>query len=214
MSHLVGSVIAMKEPDVTDRILEEVSTTSPEIAYAYLCGGSRDATRSRRHSTIRYAQSDPNWLFVIQRLLETVGFKSWMYREGRSRGVFVVESRCPIQPWPPIGADEDAAAFIRGYFDAEGGIPRGSAQRFYVQFTQKDKHDLKRVRDHLEQLGIQCGVIHNPSVRADPDYWRFYVLSGSHKDFIERVRSWHPRKRALLQLRLGSSSRCNESAKP
>ncbi len=90
----------------------------------------------------------------------------------------------------------------RGYFDADGGVPRDPEARFYVQLVQKDLPDLERVRMILESLGVRCGRIHNPSIRVDPDYWRFYVLSASHEDFIRRVGSWHPRKRQLLEARM------------
>ena len=94
-----------------------------------------------------------------------------------------------------------AAAYARGYFDAEGGIPKGRESRFYVQFVQKDRSDLDTVRGALNSLGITCGVLHVPSPRVDPDYWRFYVASASHRRFAAAVGSWHPRKRALLQQR-------------
>lgn len=90
---------------------------------------------------------------------------------------------------------------MRGYFDAEGGVPHETCARFYMQLTQKDPHDLGRVRDVLERLSIRCGRLHNPSVRADPHYWPFYVLSASHWTFAERIGSWHPRKRELLAVR-------------
>jgi hypothetical protein len=105
--------------------------------------------------------------------------------------------------WNPIiSSDREAAEFARGYFDAEGGVPRKRQDRFYIQLVQKDRDDLERVWRYLDELDIRCGRIHNPSWRVDPGYWRFYVLSGSHEDFIRRVGSWHPRKRPLLEFRL------------
>jgi hypothetical protein len=73
----------------------------------------------------------------------------------------------------------------------------------YIQFVQKDRADLEMCRKHLTRLGISSGRIHNPSVRVDPDYWRFYVAAGSHVDFVTAVRSWHPRKREILEGRVG-----------
>ena len=99
----------------------------------------------------------------------------------------------------------EQAAFVRGYFDAEGGVPRRTGDRFYIQSVQKDLADLEHVRSLLGHLGIRCGRIHNPSARADPDYWRFYVLAASHQDFALYVGSWHPRKRPLVQRRLAAS---------
>jgi hypothetical protein len=102
--------------------------------------------------------------------------------------------------WEPVTVEEKCA-YARGYFDAEGGVPRSTTSRFYIQLVQKDLDDLTTLRTILLDLGIACGALHNPSVSADPDLWRFYVRTSSHADFIERVGSWHPRKRSLLESR-------------
>ncbi len=95
-------------------------------------------------------------------------------------------------------------AYARGYFDAEGGIPRDPSSRFYVQFVQKDRADLDELRLRLETQGLSCGRLHNPSAAVDCDLWRFYVLARSHEEFMRRVSSWHPRKRRLLEARFAS----------
>lgn len=102
-------------------------------------------------------------------------------------------------------------AFARGYFDAEGGVPVQQSSRFYIQLVQKDHSDLDRLRRILEQAGICCGRLHNPSRRSDPDYWRFYILAASHQDFIRVIGSWHPRKRQLLLRRPTKSGRVEVS---
>jgi hypothetical protein len=191
----------MSRQQAIDRIFEEISGASSEVAYSYLCGASRDATLSRRHGTIRFAQADRDWLVIVQGLLQRTGFNSWIYREGRTRNVFVLESRCAVGQWPWIGSTEERAAFVRGYFDAEGGIPQQPGSRLYLQFAQKSETDLRRLRNELCELGISCGKVHNPSVRMDPNYWRFFVLSRSHQDFIQTIGSWHPRKHLLLAAR-------------
>ncbi len=89
---------------------------------------------------------------------------------------------------------------MRGYFDSEGSVPKKSGARFYIYFAQKNYEDLKRAKGFLEEIGIVCGKIHNPT-QKDPNYWRFFVSSGSYKDFIEKVGSWHPRKRQLLRMK-------------
>ena len=89
--------------------------------------------------------------------------------------------------------------------DAEGGIPRSTSSRFYVQLAQKNRLDLEDLRDRMQGLGLKCGCLHVPSVAADPEYWRFYVAAASHRQFYERVGSWHPRKRALLDSRFNRS---------
>jgi hypothetical protein len=137
---------------------------------------------------------------VLQDLFLKLGSRSWVYREGK-RNVWVVETTCRLAE-ATIHTRREKAAFARGYFDAEGGIPKRREDRFYIQLVQKDRGDLERVRGFLQGLDIRCGRIHNPSVRVDPNYWRFYVLSKSHEDFIRHVGSWHPRKRLLLDAQL------------
>jgi hypothetical protein len=166
-----------------------------------LQGALRDGTFNKTHGTVRISQGDWRWLLVLQELFLKLGSRSWIYREG-SREVWVIESTCRLEWRPVVSSDREAAAFARGYFDAEGGVPRKIEDRFYIQLVQKDREDLERVWRYLERLGIRCGRIHNPSSRVDPNYWRFYVLGSSHEDFICRVGSWHPRKRPLLEWRL------------
>ena len=163
-------------------------------------GAERDGTYNRIHGTLRISQADIRWLHVLQELFLKLGSKSWIYREG-TRNVWVIETTCRLGD-PSLETDREKAAFVRGYFDAEGGIPRRIEDRFYIQLVQKDRRDLERVRRFLESLDIRCGGIHNPSVRVDPEYWRFYVRVASHEDFIRRVSSWHPRKRLLFEARL------------
>jgi len=50
--------------------------------------------------------------------------------------------------------------------------------------------------------GDDSGRIHNPSAQVDPDYWRFFVRTASHKRFMTLVGSWHPTKRELIETRM------------
>jgi hypothetical protein len=127
-------------------------------------------------------------------------FEAWIYREG-TRQVWVAETTYRVMPGPPSPKLPDLAAWARGYFDAEGGVPRDNGARFYVQFVQKNRADLECLKSVLESLGLQCGELHTPSVRVDPDYCRVYVAASSQMVFIRTVGSWHPRKRSLLERR-------------
>lgn len=177
----------------------EVGQASALTAEAYLRGAAHDSTYSRLHRTTRFCQADPRWLEVLGSLLERVGSRSWSYREGRNRSLWVLETSWV--PSAPAASLRCPAAYARGYFDAEGGVPRELAARFYIQFVQKDREDLSGVRDALSGLGVQCGRLHNPSKRVDPHYWRFFVRAVSHECFLEKIGSWHLRKRAILEAR-------------
>jgi len=146
------------------------------------------------------------WLSRLRDLFTAIGFKSWMYQEGKSREVHVLETTARFlnTEYDPdlLKTRAEQIAYVRGYFDAEGGMPQSPDARFYIQFTQKDRVELEKVKAILEELGIRCGEIHNPSTEADPEYWRFYVLAKSHKAFAELVGSWHPRKEGILKQRM------------
>jgi hypothetical protein len=167
---------------------------------AYLHGAIHDGTFSRLHNTLRISQADVRWLRCIRTILHHLGQGSWIYREGR-RPMWVVETTYRLKAMD-LSSDLEKVAYGRGYFDAEGGLPRSFDDRLYIQFAQKDRVDLEEVWRVLRGLGIECGQLHNPSVRADADYWRFYVCAASHERFICRVGSWHPRKRDRLDVRL------------
>jgi hypothetical protein len=182
------------------RLHAELLEADARETRAYLLGAVRDGTFNRTHKTIRISQSDIRWLQALKELFFKLGSRSWIYREG-NRNVWVVETTCRLEE-TEFATPGERAAFARGYFDAEGGIPRSEHARFYIQLVQKDRMDLERVRRFIESLDIHCGRVHNPSVRVDPEYWRFYVLARSHEDFIRRIGSWHPRKRHLLEARM------------
>lgn len=95
--------------------------------------------------------------------------------------------------------DAERIAYVRGYFDAEGGIPFAPHVRFYIQLTQKNEIELGKVKAILEGLDMLCGKLHNSSYRVDPHYWRFYVRVKSYRDFARIIGSWHPRKEMVLQ---------------
>ena len=129
-------------------------------------------------------------------------------QRGKVEAVWILETSVEIlTERPTFSSREERLAYARGYFDAEGGIPRDPSARFYVQFVQKNRGDIDELRTMLEAEKIRCGRLHNPSRSRDPDLWRFDVTAASHEAFVERVNSWHPRKRCLLDARFGIEQR-------
>jgi len=166
---------------------------------AYLSGAAHDATINKRRR-IRFAQKYPEWLRLLQQLLDVLGYNSWIYKEGKDREVYVLETLCPEVRFdfkPAELSRKVKIAYLRGFFDAEGGVPR-NGKRFYIQLVQKDRTKIELVAGLLSEIGIECGKIHNPSVRIDPDYWRVYVLANSHGRFASVVGSYHPIKARIL----------------
>ncbi len=140
---------------------------------AYLQGSLGDATFNRLHKTYRFSQKDVGWLNLLKIMLATVGQKSWIYKEGRDRNLYVLETTAKFLNlgFDPSGLKnrKEKIAYVRGYFDAEGGIPRSSQDRFYVQFCQKNRSSLEKVKSILKEMKIECGKIHNPSEKTDPE---------------------------------------------
>jgi LAGLIDADG-like domain len=190
-------------------MIREIERAPFPCLLAYLHGALGDATFSPRHRTVRYGQADRRWLVVLQAILARLGAAGWIYREGSTRPFWVLETTAPFidfEKQPEAFVDAGALDYVRGFFDAEGGMPASIKGRLYLQFAQRDLPRIRGVHRLLVSDGMSCGKIHNPSQRADPDYWRFYVRANSHERFLRLVGSWHPRKRPLVDARLGRCS--------
>lgn len=170
------------------------------MSKAYLLGVLGDATE--RRYTYRLSQKYRTYVEMIARMVRRLGGRAWVYREGQERQLYVVEFAKSFLTDARIETLDDKADYVQGYFDAEGGIPRGPTARFYIYLAQKNRSSVECVKRYLEELGIRCGNIHNPSKRADPNYWRFYVLRSSHRDFAHKIGSRHPIKSRLLRMKI------------
>lgn len=63
-------------------------------------------------------------------MLMQLGYRSWIYREGKYRTVSVIETTADFlknSVYPKQLSKQEQIAYIRGYFDAEGGIPRDTS---------------------------------------------------------------------------------------
>ena len=125
-----------------------------------------------------------------------------MYKEGKARNLYVVEFSRSFLKGFEINSQQDKIDYIRGYFDAEGGISRDPKVRYYIYFAQKNLKDLERVKKYIEEFGIICGKVHNPSKKADPNYWRFFISIKSYEVFARIVGSWHPIKSHFLRMKI------------
>ena len=164
---------------------------------AYFLGALHDGTFSS-NKRFRISQKGKGWLKILKRLLEEINYSSWIYKEGKDRDVYVLETLAPFLNFnfnpETLRNKNEMKSYIRGFFDAEGGIPRFKKDRFYIQLTQNDKEKLKKIKNILSNLGIRTGKIHNPSKKVAPEYWRMYVLTKSQKDFVRKIGSLHPKK--------------------
>jgi len=176
-----------------------------EIIKAYFLGALHDGTFSL-NKRFRISQKGTEWLEFLKEILRKIGYNSWIYKEGKNRDVYVLETLANFLDFKfnpeKFKRIEEKISYIRGFFDSEGGIPRDSNARFYIQLVQKDKEKLKQIKKILKDINIETGRIHNPSYKVDPNYWRIYILANSQKLFIKKIGSWHPRKIRTLEKRM------------
>ena len=191
------------------QVLEEPSETTrqtPRVTEAYLLGALHDGTYNVGRRSHRFSQNNLEWLQILQAKLAQLGHRSWIYREGKERSVFVLETTAAFLStiFNPVNLQTEAekVAFIRGFFDAEGGLPQIPNARFYIQLVQKNQAKLAWIRDTLTKMNINCGVIHIPSIKVDPDYFRFFIATKSHQEFSTVIRSEHPRKLRIFESRM------------
>ena len=179
---------SLRDPSETTRR----APFSQKAIKAYLLGALHDGTFSS-NKRYRFSQKGTEWLEFMQRLFKKLGYNSWIYREGSDRDVYVLETLASFldlffNPKKLLNRNEKIG-YIRGFFDAEGGIPHNKEARFYIQLVQKNKQKLIDIKKILSELNINTGKIHNPSVRVDPDLWRIYVLSNSKDKFV-KIMGW------------------------
>ncbi len=167
---------------------------------AYLFGALHDGTE--RKTTFRIAQKELSYIRFLAEGIRAMGKSAWIYQEGKNRELFVVEFSKSLLENISLKSIKDKIDYIRGYFDTDGGIAKHANVRYYLYFCQKDRSDLEKVRDYLGEVGIRCGVIHNPSKKIDPYYWRFFIQAQSYEKFAQVVGSWHPVKSGYLRVKI------------
>ena len=175
-----------------------------KIIKAYLLGALHDGTYSS-NKRFRISQKGTEWLKILQKFFNQLGYNSWIYREGKDRKVYVLETLAdfldfkfnPLQ----LNKKKEKISYIRGFFDSEGGIPQDSKVRFYIQLVQNDKEKIEKLKKILSNLRIETGKIHNPSRMVNSNYWRMYILANSQRKFVKVIKSWHPKKIKVLKKR-------------
>jgi len=182
------------------RLYAELLEELMDVSKAYLLGVMHDSTE--RKNTYRISSKDKPYIQFLANMIHEMGHNAWTYREGKTRDMYVAEFSKKIVDNIKIESKQDKIDYIRGYFDAEGSIPRSKNTRFYIYFAQKDKSDLEHLKSYVTDLGIICGKTHNPSKKKDLDYWRFFISCKSYGPFIKKIGSMHPIKSQLLRMKI------------
>lgn len=94
------------DPSETTRRTPIASVRQKEIM-AYLQGAMHDASLNKG-KRIRFVQKYREWLVVLQNLLAAINVRSWIYKEGKTRDLYVLETVCPY-----LRFDFDPRAFRR-----------------------------------------------------------------------------------------------------
>ena len=171
-----------------------------KMTKAYLLGALHDGTI--RKLTYRIVQKDQEYIQFLVKEIKNIGHNAWMYKEGKTRNLYVVEFSKNLLKDFTVHSGQDKIDYIRGYFDAKGGVSRDPKVRYYLYFAQKNLKDLKEIKRWLEELMIKCGSIHNPSKKVDPNYWRFFISIQSYEEFARVIGSWHPIKSRFLRMKI------------
>lgn len=87
-----GSRSVWKTGLTPQRLHAELLAANISVSRAYLLGALHDATISNLHGTVRFGQSDVDWLHGVATLCRTIGQRSWMYREGKTRNLWILET--------------------------------------------------------------------------------------------------------------------------
>lgn len=153
-------------------------TPTPQLTKAYLLGVLHDATI--RRNTYRIASKSKPFCNFLMKGIKKIGGNAWIYKEGKNRNLWIVEFSKFFIRNVGIKTKQDKIDYIKGYFDAEGGMAKSK----------------------IEETGIICGRMHIPSRERDPDYWRFYISSKSYENFARLIGSFHPDKIRLLRKKI------------
>ena len=191
----------------------------------YLLGALRDATidvRKGKNYEIKIAQRNLRWLKLLQKLFgqyfknrgritKHVNNTNILRINGREiveRIIQVSGIKVPQNNWqtPEVMKKQQTAgilAYIRGFFDAEGGLPKypKKNKQKYISFDQKNKEPLIFIRNKLVEYGYKP-----TKLTFTGGNWQFRITRKSHiKKFYQEIGSWHPEKRKKLKI-LGSFS--------
>lgn len=199
--------IRYRKSDIRSLESSETTSRSPNTKkeiIAYLNGALHDASLNKG-KRIRFSQKNQQWLKKLKLLLRKIDCNSWIYREGKNRNLYVLETLCRHLDFgfnpDKLKSKTEKKFYIQGFFDAEGGIPHTN-DRFYIQLVQKNHRKMEQIKRLLKNLGIDCGEIHNPSKKVDPNYWRIFVFTKHHRKFAQIINSLHPVKIKIFRKRM------------
>ena len=185
---------------------------------AYLIGSLRDGCftvdEKQKAYRIRIYQKSRAWLEKISDMLRKAFLKEPTFYLDKRRNVWCLtfsskNAICELLSlsgytfdqmiWltPKWIYNEDLqikAAYIRGFFDAEGSIETNNV-RIYI--AQANKEVLEELRELLKEFGINALQIHGSYIKKGTRTKMYALLIHSKKrvlDFYAKIGSYHPDK--------------------
>lgn len=194
---------------------------------AYLTGALRDGSivaREGHDYEVRILQKEAGWLRLLNELFEEAfGIRGKIYMETRrsksgvrtyyvlrifdkellTRLIYIFEIEMPQKFWKTptfIKNSRDkevTVSYIRGFFDAEGGLPRdvNTAKQYYISFDQANEEPLEFIRSKLIELGYTPTNL----TRTGKVYQFRLCRKDNIVKFCREIGSWHPEKKLRLE---------------
>ena len=185
---------------------------------AYLLGALRDASvdiRERKNYEIKIAQKNKEWLQKLQSIIkQKFGYKGKITRHGKNYYILritqkrvvekimqLAEIKIPQILWntpaiikrQPLDVQKE---YIKGFFDAEAGLPGNPKKWKYISFDQKAKEPLEFIREVLIKLKFKP-----TNLTWTSGVWQFRLARKADIiNFIEKIGSSHPDKIKKLHL--------------
>ena len=198
-----------------------VMQSTYSIDLCYIAGALRDSSlkvREGKDYELTVLQKDARWLYMLRdKLAALYGNGGRVYIEKRGERVYNVlrifdkkvvmnirdtigiTSRQVLWATPRFLKNADKKcikAYIQGFFDAEGGLPRNPAAKnqIYISFDQKNKEPLIFIREQLIKLNYKPTQI----TYTHGTYQFRITRKQDIIRFIHQINSLHPEKRARL----------------
>ena len=185
---------------------------------AYLLGALRDASvdvRKGKNYEIKIAQKNRKWLEILQKIIsKKFGYEGkitkhrgnyYILRITRKtvveKIIELAEITTPQSRWntpviikkQPLEIQKE---YVKGFFDAEGGLPKNPKKWKYISFDQKIKEPLEFVRSILLKLGFKP-----TNLTLTSNVWQFRLTRKNDIiNFTLQIGSLHPDKIKKLHL--------------
>ena len=169
--------------------------------------------RSKNEYRIRISDSSREFLEMISIFVEKLlGINVRIYRHSKYKCFILViynkELYHRIVKRIEKNLREPTIAFIRGLFDAEGGVNKSVNKVIRIHFTNKDRRIINIVSKTLEELGVKHYI-----TKAGNNKYKIFICNKRNTlKFLYLVKTLHP-KITLKYLNLVSSTISLENPK-